>query len=452
MLIRPRLSDFYGLTFTQEEVDFAIPFLGEDIPLYIDPFLLWKSPSQQDNSLHTALVEAFNQIGFRYTKGEQDYAIATLIKLSECDEIGFGNSKTRKGKPIGKKIAQEILQLFVNIPQIKSRGFSHFEEIQLCIGGISKDRISDITGNLLKSFLVDFTIEQSKKHHIPTSKVRINTYSFKKGIFIEEEVDLPINPESKEAVILVPKRWLKFIPWINFDDFFEDYFIKNIEDITRDSLVILNYNRDNYDIVESYIKIKERQQGDCKNDPLFKAIPVTSAGRKITEILKLPTGKEDGADKEYEVHVCQLLTSFMYPQLDFADTQVRSISGVHIRDLIFYNNKSDIFLNEIYNKYKCRQMVMELKNVQELKTEHVNQLNRYLKEQFGDFGILVTRNEPKKNVIQNTIDLWAGQRKCILIITDSDLKIMADLYKSKQRMPIDVLKRRYVDFTRLCPS
>ena len=56
LLIRPRLNDYYDLPITQEQVDFAIPFLDDDIPPYVDPFLLWKSPSLQDNSLHTALV------------------------------------------------------------------------------------------------------------------------------------------------------------------------------------------------------------------------------------------------------------------------------------------------------------------------------------------------------------------------------------------------------------
>jgi hypothetical protein len=54
-LIRPRLTDYYGLMLPQAQLDFAIPFFDEDIPLYIDPFLLWRSPSQQDNALHTNL-------------------------------------------------------------------------------------------------------------------------------------------------------------------------------------------------------------------------------------------------------------------------------------------------------------------------------------------------------------------------------------------------------------
>ena len=61
-LIRPRLNDYFDLPFTQEEVDFAIPYLDEDIPLYFDPFLLWRSPSLQDQSLHTSLINSFNHL------------------------------------------------------------------------------------------------------------------------------------------------------------------------------------------------------------------------------------------------------------------------------------------------------------------------------------------------------------------------------------------------------
>lgn len=63
MIVRSRLNDYHNLLFTQEQVDFAIPFLDEDIPLYLDPFLLWKSPSQQDNSLHISIINSFNYLG-----------------------------------------------------------------------------------------------------------------------------------------------------------------------------------------------------------------------------------------------------------------------------------------------------------------------------------------------------------------------------------------------------
>ena len=111
-IIRPRLNDYHDLPFLQAEVDFAIPFLDEDIPLYVDPFLLWKVNSQQDNSLHTSIVNLFNQLGHYYVRGRTNESKNILIELSECSEVGLGNSKSRKGKKIGQKSADEILSLF----------------------------------------------------------------------------------------------------------------------------------------------------------------------------------------------------------------------------------------------------------------------------------------------------------------------------------------------------
>lgn len=455
VLIRPRLNDYYDLPFTQEEVDFAIPFLDEDLPLFLDPFLLWKSPSLQDNSLHTAITNSFNYLGYLFNKGNQAEAIHNLQKASECYEVGLGNSSKRIGKPLGKKLAGNILSLFEKIPQINKSGFVHFEEIQLLVDQVSKDRVSDIACSFIKSFLIDFTLEQCDKLRIPIAKTSIEVYDYRKNALVNEEVYLPQNPETNAPVILVPKRWLRIMPWINYDDYYKTYFIKeipqeHIKGLNR--VAVLNYNRHNYDVVQTYTKIKERRLTDCKNDPLFKPIPVLSAKRRLSSTLKLPTGKNGNADKKYEDGVCQLMASLLYPQLDFADMQSRTESGVLIRDLIFYNNRSYDFLKDIYDDYDSRQIVMELKNTKQLEREHINQLNRYLTQQFGRFGIIITRNPPLKKIYKNTIDLWAGQRRCIVILSDDDLGMMCELYESKQRLPIDVIKKKYVEFIRDCPS
>ena len=47
---RPRLLDAFGLDFKQEDVDFAIPHIREDLPFCLDPFLLWKS--DKDEYIH----------------------------------------------------------------------------------------------------------------------------------------------------------------------------------------------------------------------------------------------------------------------------------------------------------------------------------------------------------------------------------------------------------------
>jgi hypothetical protein len=109
LLIRPRLTDYYGIASPQAQLDFAIPFFDEDIPLYLDPFLLWRSPSQQDQALHTSLINAFNHLGALAKKGEEEKAVLTLIAASECDEVGMGSSVKRKGKRLGRGAVRNVV-------------------------------------------------------------------------------------------------------------------------------------------------------------------------------------------------------------------------------------------------------------------------------------------------------------------------------------------------------
>jgi hypothetical protein len=94
---------------------------------------------------------------------------------------------------------------------------------------------------------------------------------------------------------------------------------------------------------------------------------------------------------------------------------------------------------------------MELKNVAKIEREHINQLYRYLDGDFGRFGIIVTRNRLPRPIRQNCIDLWSGKRVAIIPIIDADLAVMVDLFEQKQRAPLDVLKRSYLEFIRECP-
>ena len=455
-LIRPRLTDYYGIQKSQSEVDFAIPFFDTDIPLYVDPFLIWKSPSFQDNSLHAAIMNSFNSIGFMANNGNDRLAVEQVVTASECSEVGLGTSGNRKGRRISFKQSELIVRLFMEIPHLKSSGFLHIEEVALLVDGIGKDIVSDFACSYMKSFLIDYTTDQCNALGIPTKKCSVdNVYDLRSRKFTKEDgVSLPVNPANNEVITLVPKRWLRFGPWINFDNYFKNYC--PYDDAVNpgqkyEKVKILDYNRHNYGAVLSYVKEKERTASDCANDPLFSQIPVISAKKKMSDIKKLPTGKTENADKKYEDAICQILSSMLYPALDFAADQVRSESGVSIRDLVMYNTRSNEFLDEIYTDYKSRQIIFELKNVSEVERDHINQLNRYMNDEIGLFSVLVTRNPLKKTRLKSTIDLWSGQRRCIITLTDADIEQMVDLYESKQRSPLDVIKKKYVEFKRKCP-
>ena len=458
--LRPRLTDYHHISLVQGAADFAIPFLDEDIPLYLDPFLLWRSPSLQDQALHTSLINSFNHLGWLVKQGRRHEAVQLLINLSECDEVGLGVSRTREGHRIGKGTAGDILDLFHDIPDYYTSGFVHFEEIQFFVDHISRDRISDFACSFLKSFLVDYTIEQCEAHGIPSEAVRVPVYSYNEHTIRTESVKLPVHPEKRSAILFVPKRWLRSTLWLSFDDYAAKQYSAEERKLEKAApakrVKLLNYNRKHYGAVFEYVAKKERDAGDCKNDPLFAQMPVDSARASLAAIRKLRMSAELGEslrdDKKYEHEVAKLVASAFYPELDFAAEQSRTESGALIRDLVFYNNREHPFLDELVGRYDCRQIVMEMKNVREIKREHVQQLNRYLNDQFGRFGVLLTRRPLPKPVFRSTIDLWSGQRRCIIALTDEDLALIVDLFESRQRATIDVLQKKYVEFTRSCPG
>jgi hypothetical protein len=455
-LIRPRLTDHFGLGVAQHQVDFAIPYLNEDIPLCVDPFLLWKSPAQQENALHTQLISEFNRLGILAKQGKEQDAVGLIRSMSECDEVGLGFSANRKGSKLGAAAAAQLLRLFVTVPELQSAGFVHVEEAGLLISQIGKDRISDFTCNYLKSFLIDYTVDQCNRLNIPLSRLdSFEVYSSTRHrLETISNISLPINPETGQACIFVPKRWLRANQWINSSSYALEYYATEIAAVSGspEQSAVLSYNRDNFGAVRAYVLERERRREDCKNDLLFAPLPAFSANRKFMLISKLPTGRENGADKKFEDAASPLLATLLYPHLDFAAEQVRTDSGAHIRDVFFYNSRTTPFLQDVHDLYESKQIVFELKNTKAVESSHINQLSRYLANHLGRFGVLVTRNRPSRAMIRNTIDLWSAHRKCILILTDEHLKLMVAAYTSKQREPIDVLHACHIEFQRLCPS
>jgi hypothetical protein len=214
---------------------------------------------------------------------------------------------------------------------------------------------------------------------------------------------------------------------------------------------VLAHNRRSFIAVERYVDERERQAPKCKPAPLFDPLKLPTLQKKLAQLRAIPTGKNEGSDKRYEELAYELLTSLLYPELEFAASQVRTASGAHIRDVVFYNDGKDEFLQDMRSRYDARQVVFELKNVASLSGENVNQLYRYLDAEFGRFGVLVTRNPLPRAVRTNLIDLHSSKRCIILCLDDSDLDLMVSLLASDHR-PSDALKKRYIEFTRLLPK
>lgn len=341
---------------------------------------------------------------------------------------------------------------------MKNGEIRHLEELQLVVPGIAEDRISDTACSILKDYFIEFTETQAKKLGIPTRTFRLgHVYDESRRMWVPaQKAQLPFNLFDETPILLVPLDLLRHLPWINYPDYYRTTYAPHVlpADLRRKNVAkaaVLAYNARNYIEVERYVNDKERTGHRCHPDPLFKPLSLSTLKSKSSELRELPIGTSEGADRKFEDLISDLFPSLFYPTLEFAENRSRTISGAHIRDLIFYNDGKTSFWDDLRQRYDAKQPVFELKNVNELQTGHVNQLYRYLDEEFGRFGVLVTRNPTPKAVQRNIVDLHSSKRVTILCLNDRDLELMVSLVESN-RDPTDVVKKSFVEFTRLLPK
>ena len=269
-------------------------------------------------------------------------------------------------------------------------------------------------------------------------------------------MQLPYNPTDESPILLAPLDLLRRLPWINYPDYYKTTYARLVlspehGNRTISKQAVLAYNRANYESVRAYTDSREQQADACAPDPLFSPFALDTLRRKVAQLRALSTGSAGGADKRFEALAFDLLSSLLYPELDLAGSQERTISGAHIRDIILHNDGKTQFLQDLRDLYQARQLVIELKNVATLDPGHVNQLYRYLDdENMGRYGILLARRPPPRNVLRNIVDLHSSKRAAIVCLDDSDMLLMIQLLESGRR-PVEALRKKHVEFTRRLP-
>jgi len=222
-LVSPDLLEEYGA--------FNISLLN-DLPLFIDPFLLFNSQKPEYQQHH---VDIINYVQFlrdvSIHQGIHPGLLKSWFLFPEVRQNWLGYSKVgNRGSGLGKDFAsalnQSLYAIFANFGQEEITRSSHLEKLCLIKDGVGKDNISDFTTNLIKGYLLEYTQTFAIRHIHPRfrrklaiAKVRFNygTRSWESQTF-----DLPFFFD--DYVILTPKDILtKDDTWINRSDMISNF-------------------------------------------------------------------------------------------------------------------------------------------------------------------------------------------------------------------------------------
>lgn len=221
-------SDIFGVSEeTLEEYGAFNISLINDLPLFIDPFLLYASEKPEYQALHNGIITYLTFLRDKAIEGHISAAkIARWYKFSEVKEnwLGYsetGNSGSGLGNDFGQHMSAAMMSVFSNLGNEQITDSSHLEKICLFRTGVGRDNISDFTCNLIKHYLLAYTqtfartylqAEQCKIVSVP--KV---TFDYRSEIWRPEKFYLPYF--NDQYVLLTPKDLLtKDENWINLSN------------------------------------------------------------------------------------------------------------------------------------------------------------------------------------------------------------------------------------------
>lgn len=256
--------------------DWFDPILSVDTNLFIDPFLIFASEQNEFQGSHADIIDFFNR-AFKLVARSNGNPTSVLwkkaenlLRLSEVEEICLGYAKHgTKGSGSGSILANVVVKALWEAVQAGLTEITHFEEIGILREGIGADRISDMTASIVRERLVLYTQGICMKHKVPLQKAKFLSGYFNKDFeyWMPIESDLPHNPYNGKSILLVPKRYLRDLPTINADSFWDYCYEKENEtlrnefsyDITKnvDKATIIDFSRRHPEIRRDYINTVE---------------------------------------------------------------------------------------------------------------------------------------------------------------------------------------------------
>lgn len=220
--------------------------LLNDLPLFIDPFLIFCSERLEYQQLHSEIIRyliylrdhaAFNKPS---RKELQYYYCFPEVKQTYIGFCKNGNSGSGLGLDFGQALYLGLKDIFSNFgTEIITKG-NHIEKVCLIKDGVGKDNISDFITNLIKPYLLSYTEAFAKEYLRPEQCDVFNVsrvvFDYNFGIWKSQGYYLP--KHDNDFVILTPIDLLvRDDMWINRPDMIKNFtsFAESIPDeILRD--------------------------------------------------------------------------------------------------------------------------------------------------------------------------------------------------------------------------
>jgi len=455
-----RFSDYFGLGKSQAELDFVDIPVGNDLPLFVDPYAFAIEHDPWFIECNNLVVAFFDLTLQKIRSGDDVGAKQLLLHLHEPNETHLGFSG---GSPAGRGIgSRQATDLFTRLQESRARRSGLLRDLtdcELLIPGISADKISDITINIIRPHLLSYTKLQCYLLDIPTQTVSAGPcWDRTTGDWASRYADLPVLDDH--MILLVPKAAVRYHPAVDHQDYYRRYVLEYLkaEHIDAGSSLVkvlkngkrkvlrkdleklyplskdflFQFSRDHPKVFKQYkgslpsVAVPLNNEEIEESQPVKKPIDIL---RFIPELDAIPPGNAD-ADA-YHTLILGILEALFYPALHHPVKEATLHGGLKRIDIVFNNSRRRGFFSDLIALHgiKCPYVFFECKNyAADPANPELDQLAGRFSDYRGKFGILVCRtvsNAPR--MLERCKTVVNDNRGFVLVLDDGDIKSLIKL-------------------------
>lgn len=384
------VSKTFNLGKSQAELDFVDVDVTKDTPLFIDPFALSRRRDRWSHEAHQTLSEFFQRVLDAIRSKNDNLARELLGYLQEPNETRLGLSKGKsQGAGIGHFQADELFDALKSSAAVQSGLIQSVGECELMIDGISWDKISDLTTNVIRKSLVDYTQAQCALLDIPMQSLPLPAYYDRtSGTWLDSYHDLPF--AGGRPILFVPKGIARYSAAYSSHRYYSQYVIHflQIQHIKANSSLVrtlrdgrkrvnkkdvekqhpfskkflFEFSKQNPQVLAQYRhELAELEQRGL-NATVGADDESTLANAQHDALKAIPAGNVDAT--RYQDLMLGILEFIFYPSLVHPRKEHAIHQGRKRIDIVFNNDASSGIFYWIENKLKlpCAYIVFECKN------------------------------------------------------------------------------------------
>lgn len=477
------ISEIFNLGKTQHELDFVDIDLAGDVPLFVDPHFLGRRPDAWCVDATRTLNNFFQTFLDLVRGGNVEKARELFLHLNEPNETRLGMSKGKpQGRGVGKGDAERIFQSLLESRAIKTGLLTDLEDCRLFVRNIDKDKTSDMTTNIIRRHLLDYTISQATLWCLPLTK------SVPSGDFWDrasrswksEYADALIVNGAK--ILLVPKAIVSFNSNYTSQKYYQHFVLNFLQNehlqlntalvqtrrnkqgkvvrrwVTKKSLAakVAKYSKDflaDFTLAHSAVleDFKERmsQKADRSKDEKLSGLSIEEIAVRLRQNL-VDTPPGNATATKYHRLVVGILELAFFPNLTCPQVEREIHNGRKRIDLTFDNAADKGFFSSLekVHKLSCQYIHVECKNYsKDVANPELDQLAGRFSPNRGTFGLLLCRSvKSLPDLLKRCTDTYNDGRGLILPIIDTDLeKILEALSQGDEEMAEVILTDRRRD-------